>query len=75
MYKNWDNVRDRRIYAYANEQEMAQFLEAMRIQDIEQQATAARQFIIERSQQIIEQHRKKKTAVTYQFSYRNNSYS
>lgn len=59
-YKNWDHVRDNRIYAYLNEKEMAQFLEAMQQQDLHQNATAARQFIIERSKQIIEESKRKK---------------
>lgn len=73
-YKNWDNVRDHRIYAYMNQAEMDKFLQAMKLQDMEQQATAARQMIIERSQQIIIESRKQsnrskpvKTTVNYQF--------
>ena len=73
-YKNWDNVRDHRIYAYLNQTEMDTFLQAMQIRDMEQQATAARQMIIERSQQIIiESHKQSnrskpvKTTVNYQF--------
>ncbi len=52
-HKNWDDVRDHRIYAYLNQKELDLFLEAMRLQDLSQNATAARQFIIERSQQIV----------------------
>ena len=52
-HKNWDDVRDHRIYAYLNQKELDLFLEAMRLQDLSQIATAARQFIIERSQQIV----------------------
>lgn len=73
-YKNWDNVRDHRIYAYLNQAEKDAFFEAMRIKDMEQQATAARQMIVERSQQIIVESRKQsnrstpvKTTVNYQF--------
>lgn len=75
-YKNWDNVRDHRIYAYMNQAEKEAFFEAMRIRDIEQQATAARQMIVERSQQIIVESRKQsnrskppKTTVNYQFPH------
>lgn len=53
-YKNWDDVRDHRIYAYLNQKELDLFLEAMRLQDLSQNATAARKFIVERSQQIID---------------------
>lgn len=73
-YKNWDNVRDHRVYAYMNQAEMDKFLQAMKLQDMEQQATAARQMIIERSQQIIiesrkqsNQQRPQKQTVNYQF--------
>lgn len=52
-HKNWDDVRDHRIHAYLNQKELDLFLEAMRLQDLSQNATAARQFIIERSQQIV----------------------
>lgn len=56
-HKNWDNVRDHRLYGYMNQKELDEFLEAMRIRDMDQQATAVRQFVIERSQQIIISHR------------------
>lgn len=52
-YKNWDDVRDNRIYAYLNQQELDLFLQAMQIQDIKQKATAARTFLVAHSQQII----------------------
>lgn len=52
-HKNWDNVRDHRLYGYLNQKELDQFLEAMRLRDMGQQATAVRQFVIERSEQII----------------------
>lgn len=57
-YKNWDNVRDNRIYAYLNQKELDDFLEAMRIKDIETQGKAAREMITERSKQIIAEYRK-----------------
>lgn len=52
-HKNWDNVRDHRVYAYMNEAEKAQFFEAMRIKDISQQGTALRQFALAHAEQII----------------------
>lgn len=77
-YKNWDNVRDHRIYVYMNQAEMDAFLEAMRIRDMEQPATAARRMIIERSQQIIAERKSKQskgivTTVTYQLSNGKNT--
>ena len=57
-YKNWNNVRDHRIYAYLNQAEMEAFLEAMRIKDLAIQGKAARRMIVEHSQQIIAEHRK-----------------
>ena len=56
-HKNWDNVRDHRLYGYLNQKELDGFLEAMRLRDMDQQATAVRQFVIERSEQIIISHR------------------
>lgn len=70
MYKNWDNLRDHRIYAYANQRELDIFLEAMRLRDMSQQGTAARQFIIERSQQIIDEHSKKNQQPSVTVNYR-----
>lgn len=61
-YKNWDNVRDHRLSVYFNQKEMDVFLEAMRIRDLEVQGKAARKLIVERSQQIIAEHRKHKPA-------------
>jgi len=58
-HKNWDNVRDHRLYGYINQKELDDFLEAMRIRDMDQQATAVRQFVAERSSQIIIEHRQK----------------
>lgn len=55
--KNWDNVRDHRLYGYMNQKELDQFLEAMRLRDLGQPATAVREFLIERSEQIIITHR------------------
>lgn len=52
-YKNWDDVRDHRIYAYLNREEFELFLAAMQHQQIKQKATAARTFIVERSQHIV----------------------
>lgn len=52
-HKNWDNVRDYRLYSYLNQHEMDEFFEAMRLQDMDQKSTAARTFILERSKQII----------------------
>ena len=57
-YKQYQNIRDHRIYAYLNQKELDAFLEAMRIQDLAIQGKAARQMIVERSQQIIAEHRK-----------------
>lgn len=56
-HKNWDNVRDHRLYGYINQKELDDFLEAMRIRDMGQQATAVRTFVVERSKQIIVEHR------------------
>lgn len=58
-HKNWDNVRDIRLYAYLNQKEMDKFLEAMRLQDMDQPATATRTFVIENSDRIIADHRSK----------------
>lgn len=52
-HKNWDNVRDHRLYGYMNQKELDAFLEAMRLRDIGQQATAVRMFVSEMSEQII----------------------
>ena len=57
-YRQYQDVRDHRIYAYFNQKELNDFLEAMRIQDLAIQGKAARQMIVERSQQIIAEHRK-----------------
>ncbi len=56
-HKNWDNVRDHRLYGYLNQKEMDDFLEAMRIRDMDQPATAVREFISAMSNQIIITHR------------------
>lgn len=55
-YKNWDDVRNHRVYAYLNQEELDLFMEAMRLKDIKQQATAARTFLIEHSKYIVNQH-------------------
>lgn len=55
-YKNWDDVRDHRIYAYLNQKELDLFLQAMYLKNLSQNATAARQFIVERSQQVVNQN-------------------
>lgn len=57
--KNWDNVRDHRLYGYLNQKELEQFLEAMRLRDMGQPATAVREFVTEMSEQIIITHRQK----------------
>lgn len=57
-HKNWDNVRDIRLYGYLNQKEMDQFLEAMRLRDMGQKSTAVRDFVIENSDRIIAEHRK-----------------
>ena len=46
-YKQYQNIRDHRIYAYLNQKELDAFLEAMRIQDLAIQGKAARQMIVE----------------------------
>ena len=74
-HKNWDNVRDHRLYGYLNQKELDQFLEAMRLRDMGQQATAVRTFVTEMSEQIITNHRQKQfkqqqviiPTVNYQF--------
>lgn len=53
MYKNWDHVRDNRLYSYMNQAELATFHTAMQLQDISQQATALRMFALAQSEQII----------------------
>lgn len=58
-HKNWDNVRDHRLYGYMNQKELDQFLEAMRLRDLGQPATAVREFLTEMSEQIIITHRQK----------------
>ena len=55
-HKNWDNVRDRRLYSYMNDPEHDRFEFAMRLAGISQEATAIRQFLLERSEQIIIHH-------------------
>lgn len=55
-HKNWDNVRDRRLYSYMNDPEHERFEFAMRLAGISQEATAIRQFLLERSEQIIIHH-------------------
>ena len=72
-HKNWDNVRDHRIYAYMNVAEKDQFFEAMRIKDLSQEGTALRQFALAHAEQIIIESRKFKQkkplspTVTYRF--------
>lgn len=74
-HKNWDNVRDHRLYGYLNQKELDAFLEAMRLRDLGQSATAVRTFVVERSEQIITEHRQDQfkqeqviiPTVTYQF--------
>lgn len=74
-HKNWDNVRDHRLYGYLNQKELNAFLEAMRLRDIGQPATAVRTFVTEMSEQIIISHRQNQfkqkqvtvPTVTYQF--------
>ena len=56
--REYQNIRDNRVYAYLNKKEMDAFLEAMRIQDLAITGKAAREMIVERSQQIIAEHRK-----------------
>ena len=65
-HKNWDNVRDRRLYSYMNDPEHQRFEFAMRLAGISQEATAIRQFVLERSDQIIisQQQRKFKQSST-----------
>ena len=59
-HKNWDNVRDRRLYSYMNDPEHTRFEFAMRLAGISQEATAIRQFVLERSEQIIIHHQQRK---------------
>lgn len=47
-YRQYQDVRYHRIYAYLNQKELDAFLEAMRIQDLAIQGKAARQMIVER---------------------------
>lgn len=58
-HKNWDNVRDRRLYSYMNDPEHERFAFAMRLAGMSQEATAIRQFVLERSEQIIIHHDRK----------------
>lgn len=67
-HKNWDNLRDRRLYSYMNDPEHDRFEFAMRLSGVSQEATAIRQFLLERSEQIIIKHdranfRPKSTAI------------
>ncbi|WP_201556262.1 hypothetical protein [Psychrobacter sp. 72-O-c] len=55
-HKNWDNVRDRRLYSYMNDPEHERFEFAMRLAGISQEATAIRQFLLAHSDQIIIKH-------------------
>ena len=41
-HKNWDNVRDRRLYSYMNDPEHDRFEFAMRLAGISQEAIAIR---------------------------------
>lgn len=59
-HKNWDNVRDRRLYSYMNDPEYQRFEFAMRLAGISQSATAIRLFLLEHSDQIIIEHDRKK---------------
>lgn len=52
-YKNWDDVRDHRIYAYLNQHELELFLQAMKERKLTQKATAARTFIVEHSHHVL----------------------
>lgn len=80
-HKNWDNVRDRRLYSYMNDPEHERLEFAMRLAGISQEATAIRQFLLERSEQIIIHHdqpnfkRKEVTVPTVKLRFPSGKYT
>lgn len=45
-HKNWDDVREERIYGYLNAPEHQKLVQAMHVQGISQRGTAVRQFLM-----------------------------
>lgn len=52
-HKNWDNVRDNRIYGYLNQAELDLFYEAVHSTGL-QRATAVRAFVLAQSRLIVD---------------------
>lgn len=55
MYKNWDNVRDYRIYGYLNQKEHDLLEQAIQITG-KQKAVCVREMIVAQSEIIINKH-------------------
>lgn len=58
MYKNWDNVRDYRIYGYLNQKEHDLLEQAIQITG-KQKAVCVREMIVAQSEIIINKHNQK----------------
>lgn len=59
-HKNWDNVRDNRIYGYLNQAELDLFYKAVNTTGL-QRATAVREFVILQSQLIVDNNQNNAT--------------
>lgn len=69
MYKNWDNVRDYRIYGYLNQKEHDLLEKAIQITG-KQKAVCVREMIVAQSEIIINKHNQKSSGnqtVQYRF--------
>lgn len=68
MHKNWDNLREHRIYGYMNLAEFEHFQQAINLTG-KQQATCVREFLLAQSDIIINRNKKnhKPPTVNYQF--------
>ncbi|WP_019519359.1 hypothetical protein [Faucicola boevrei] len=69
MYKNWDNVRDYRVYGYLNQKEHDLLEQVIDITG-KQKAVCVREMIVAQSEIIINKHNQKpikNQAVEYRF--------
>lgn len=67
-HKNWDNVRDNRIYGYLNQAELDLFYQAVNSTGL-QRATAVRAFVLAQSRLIIDNNAKAQQAPTAKKRY------
>lgn len=69
MYKNWDNVRDYRVYGYLNQKEHDLLEQVIDITG-KQKAVCVREMIVAQSEIIINKHNQKPTkSQTVQYSF------